>query len=333
MIEIIYGEDAAGVEDALAEILSDAGPEDLRDVNSALMRADGLTPDTLASAAFTLPFMADWRIVAVKGLLGGFERGGSRRRSGGGGRQRNPLGAWEGFADRLANLPDTTRLVFADGALAKNNPMLRKLAPLAETREFALPRDRDMPRWISERARIIGVSIDPRACAVMADAVGRQPTLIDSELRKLALYCGGRQARVEDVREMVASVREANIFQAVDAALEGRTGVALRLVGKIMDDGSPAAYLMVMIARQNRLLLMAKDMQTRRAPREDIGKRLRLSGWVLNKTLQQAGRMNADALARNHRKLVETDLALKSTPIDERLALELLIAELGADGG
>ena len=327
MIELIYGEDDVGVEDALNEILRNAGPEDLRDINTTVLRNEDLTPEALESAAFTIPFMTDTRVVAVKGLMSRFERGG-RRGGAAAGRRQSGLGDWADVAERLASLPPSTHLALADGAVARNNPLFRKLAPIAKTREFPLPRDRDMPGWIANRAKTLGVDIEGAAIRVLAEAAGRQPRLIDSELRKLALYANGRRARVADVELMVAYVREANIFQAVDAAIDGRTDAALRLVRKIMEDGNPAVYVLTMLARQVRLLLIANDMLSRGARQEEIGARLRLSGWVLNKTLQQSRRLSAEYLRYAHAQLVETDLALKTRPIEERLALETLVADL-----
>ena len=329
MIELIYGEDVVGVDEAVAEVMRRAGPDELRDVNTTTMRADDLEPDAVVAAAFTMPFMSDRRVVVIWGLLTKFERRAPGRVEQGGSRpDQSALGPWADLVDQLPSMPPTTHLAFLDGRVGRNNPMLRKLAPISEVQEFRLPRDRDMPRWVAQRAAALGVEIEPAACAVLADAVGRQPRLIDSELRKLSLYADGRTAGVDDVREMVAYVREANIFQAVDAVIDRRTGVALRLLRRIMEDGSPAAYVMTMIARQVRLLLMAKDMQARGLQQDEIGRRIRLSGWVLNKTLQQARRVSFDYLVEVHAKLVETDLTLKTKPIEEQLAVEMLIAEL-----
>ena len=327
MIHLIYGEDVVSAEEALADVSRASGPEDLRDINHTSFLADDLTPPQLAAAVFTIPFMTDVRVVVVRGLLETFERGGRASR-GARGERKNPLGPWTDTIDQLSSIPPTTNLTFVDGALSRSNPMLRKLAPQSEAREFSLPRERDMPGWIMARANTLGIALAPRASATLADAIGRQPRLIDAELRKLALYADGRSIREEDVREMVAYVREANIFQAVDAVIDGKAGVALRLITRIMDDGSPAAYVLTMLGRQVRLLLIAKDMSARGAANDEIGRRLRLSGWVLNKTLQQERRMTQEHLAYFHERLVETDLTLKTKPIAEQLAIEMLVADL-----
>ena len=327
MISIIYGEDVVSAEEALVEVSRASGPEDLRDINHTTFLAENLTPPQLSAAVFTIPFMTDVRVVVVKGLLTTFERG-ARASRGAQSNRRDPLGPWTDTIDQLGSIPPTTNLTFVDGALSKSNPMLRKLAPQSKVREFPLPRERDMPGWIMARANALGIALEPRASATLAEAVGRQPRLIDAELRKLALYADRRSIREEDVREMVAYVREANIFQAVDAVIDGRTGVALRLITRIMDDGSPAAYVLTMLGRQVRLLLVAKDMSARGAANDEIGRRLRLSGWVLNKTLQQERRMTQEYLEYFHGRLVETDLTLKTKPIPEQLAIEMLVADL-----
>ena len=66
--------------------------------------------------------------------------------------------------------------------------------------------------------------------------------------------------------------------------------------------------------------------------RDDIGRKLRLSGWVLNKTLQQERRMTQEYLAYFHHRLIETDLTLKTKPVPEQLAIEMLVADLTLSG-
>ena len=102
MIQLLYGDDLVGVEEALAELTANSGPEDLRDVNHLSLRADDLTPDSVMAAAFTVPFMTDRRVVVVKDLLARFERARPRRGAGrSGGTTRDPLGEWAGLVDQL----------------------------------------------------------------------------------------------------------------------------------------------------------------------------------------------------------------------------------------
>jgi len=329
LIYLIHGEDDVSVEERVAAMKADASPAELRDVNVTVLEANSLTPEELASAAFTIPFMADRRLVIVRGLLSRFERGRTSRSNPTGNSQRNAVGPWIELAGQLDGLPPTTDLVFMDGLLTGNNALLTKLKPLSKEKVFALPRGNEIGSWISQRAAKHGMDIEPRAVAALADSVGRQPRILDAELRKLALYRDGQPVRQQDVERMVAYVREASIFQAVDAVVEGRTGDAIRMARQITDAGQPASYVITMIARQVRLLLLAKDMRTRQAPSNEIGQRLRLPSFAVNRTLRQESRLSFERLKHMHHKLVDTDLAMKSmSSMDDQLTLELLIAEL-----
>jgi DNA polymerase III delta subunit len=95
-----------------------------------------------------------------------------------------------------------------------------------------------------------------------------------------------------------------------------------------LDGGQPATYVITMIGRQVRLLLLAKEMRAQRVTPREMGQRLKLRGFAVDRALRQEARLPYERLARMHRQLVDTDLATKTTGVDEQLALELLIAEM-----
>jgi DNA polymerase-3 subunit delta len=156
--------------------------------------------------------------------------------------------------------------------------------------------------------------------------------VIDNELQKLSLYRHGQMVRQQDVEEMVSYAREASIFTAVDAVLEGRAGAAIRLVHQILESGQPATYVITMIARQARFLILAKDLKSQRVGAEEIGRRLSISGYPLRKTLEQESRFTMRRLTAIHHKLLEADLGLKSTGADDQTILDMLIADLATAG-
>jgi len=332
VIYLIYGDDEVRVDEELASLKGAASPDGLGDINVTTLdaRADAkaLTPDELTAAAFTMPFMAERRLVIVKRLLSRFDTL-APSRSGTSGRPKSQeVRPWTDLADQLTELPTTTDLVFADGPVGRGNPLLKRLKPMAKESVFQLPRDNQLGQWVVQRASVHGVEIEPRAAFALADAVGRQPMILDSELKKLALSRDGQRIRQEDVQRMVAYVRESSIFQAVDAVVEGRTGDAIRMVRQIIDGGQPATYVITMIGRQIRLLLLAKEMRAQRVAPREMGQRLKLPGFAVDRALRQEARLPFERLTRMHRQLVDTDLATKTTGVDEQLALELLIAEM-----
>ena len=326
MIHMLFGGDELSVSEAASLMKELVGTQELWDVNITTFAGPEVTFGELSATCDTVPFLAERRLVVVTGLLGMFEPQPGRRPVGGG--SRRSLGEWEALAAYLPNIPDSTELVFVDGQLSRSNPLLAAIGPLAKVQTFPLPTGPGLVRWIQDRAAVHDAMIDSAAARALAENVGPNTWAIDSELQKLSLYRYGESIRREDVDEMVADVREASIFAAVDAVIEGRPGQAIRLVGRLMDSGRTLPSLLAMLARQVRLLLLAKDLRAQGVAEPQMGGRLSLSGYPLRKTLDQEKRFTHEQLAHIHESLVQLDLSAKTLPIDERVALETLIAEL-----
>ena len=331
MIHLLFGDDELSRGEVLEAMKQSIQPAELRDVNVVVLEGRDVGYGELAATCFTVPFMSDKRMVVVRGLLSMFE---SRPRSGGRAAASSSaeMKPWDQLPDLLAEMPPTTDLVFVDGPLRPSNPVLKKVQGLVEVKAFPVPRGRALGQWVQERAGRYRASIDYDAAGALADAIGNNLRIIDLELQKLSLYRGEGPIRRSDVQELVAYVREANVFAAVDAVLEGRPGTAISSMHQLMDSGSPASYVIIMIARQVRLLLLAKDLGSQRVPASELGRRLGLSGYPLRKTIEQERRFTVERLAEMHRRLLEADRSVKRGEADEALLLEMLIADLTLGG-
>ena len=327
MIYLLYGGDDLSLGESLAAMKQSVEPAELRDVNTAVLEGPATTLQQLEATCDTVPFLADKRVVVVEGLLSMVEPRRPGRAAPG---QERSLGPWEGLADYLPRVPETTDLVFVDGPLSQNNRLFTAVRPLAKVLTFPLPSLNELRQWIRQRAESYGVDIEAGAVNALADTIGRNLRLVDVELQKLSIYRQGQTVRDQDVRDLVAYVREASIFAAVDAVLEGRPGTAIRLVRQLLDSGRTSPYVIAMIARQVRLLLLTKELRSQRLPAQEIGKRLSITGFPLRKTLEQEGGFTSRRLEHIHRKLLETDVSIKTGQLDEDLALELMIAELAS---
>ena len=331
---VLYG-DTFLVPEALSHLKSQAGIAELLDANNHQLQGTQLNPAELIGVCMALPFMDSHRLVVVTGLLGTQERrSGERRRAGGRsqrsevGQQSPSLGGWEDLQRAIPEMPETTVLVFIDGALTDSNPLLRLLKPLSSVKSLKAPSGEGLARWIKDAAQQKGASISPTAIKSLGDLVGSDLWTLDRELEKLSLYATGRTIEETDVGELVAQVREANIIAAVDAMIEGRPGVALRLLHQLRQDGRDISNIIAMIERQLRLLALARDSMEKGLSQSEVTKRLGTTNeFVVRKTLDQARRHSWQGITARYRRLLEADLAIKRGIMEPDLALELLVAE------
>lgn len=331
MLYIFHGEDDFSRREALIKLKASLGPPEILSTNTTVLEGAELTLEELMAICNTVPFLAEHRLVIAQGLLGRYERRESRGRRRAAGRQQKTedLGEWSDTPEAIRNLPSTTALVLTDGPLGRDNPLLRLLVPLGQVKEFPSPRGQRLQRWIQERVIHSGGTISPGAIRLLAEYAGRSLWALAEEIDKLSLYANGRTIEEEDVRKLVASARDPNIFALVDAVIEGDPSKASRELHQLLRDGATSSYILAMLARQLRLLAISRDLMQRGVPGRELGSRLGVtSEYALSKILDQSGLYDLAKVTDAYERILNTDLAFKTGEVPETLALELLVVEL-----
>ena len=93
--------------------------------------------------------------------------------------------------------------------------MLRFLKKVGNVEYHPLLKSRELTQWTLDRASTEGMSINFDAARYLADAVGPDLRLIDSELKKLHLYNDFGVITIDSVRDLVPQVREQSVFKVV----------------------------------------------------------------------------------------------------------------------
>lgn len=331
MIYILFGEDDFTRDETLISMKRVSTDSNIGDVNVTTLEATQISLDELINICNTIPFLADKRIVVVRGLFSLLGSHTTRKaRSLKSSKSGKSQDLWVNLGEHLSSIPDTTELIFVEGHINQQNILFSEIRKLAKVLSFPMPQKNEVDDWIQNRATSYGVNIDKKAIIALSETIGRNLRIIDSELQKLSLYCHGRTIEQEDVLELVASAREANIFTAIDAILEKRTGLGVRLVRKLLESASTPSYVITMIARQVRLLILVKNLKLQGIPADSIGKRIGLSGYPLKKTLHQEKRFSVHQLSSIHKELLQTDTLIKTHSIDDQILLDMLIVDLSS---
>jgi DNA polymerase-3 subunit delta len=326
MIRVFHGDDDFSISEAVRRVRDSVGSADVRDANTSVFEGYP-QPEAVLAAAHAAPFLADRRAVIIHGLLTKVQKGDKRLKQ-----------QWDAFGEQLRDLPATTELVFADplpedkkGKLTPGGRWTRTSGPSAEVREFAQPRQSQLEAWVRERFDRSGGKASDEAVGRMVWLTGGDLRMLDREVAKLVVYCGEKRVEVGDVNDLVPEAREESLFAAVDAILERRVGQALRLMYAVVDSGSEARGLLDQVSRQTRNVIIARDLLDAGASTDRIGEAIGIrAGFALEKTVKQAGMFNAQYLASIHRKLLATDISIKTGNLDDRLAVEILVASIAS---
>ena len=181
---------------------------------------------------------------------------------------------------------------------------------------------------IEARCSLLGVEIESQAIALLADSVGNELRLIDSELNKMKTYSSGNLITTSDVRLMVPYVRQQNVFRVVDAVIEGRTRDALSASASLISLGESPSAILRMVERQIRFLFSTKYLISQKLSASDIGRQINLSGYPLRKTLEMEKKISQTRILNMHNKLLESNIRVRDGRLTEQESFDLLISEL-----
>ena len=331
MLHLYFGADEFRIGEALAELRARLDTDGFLGTNTSTPPARGLTPAVLMQHISTLPFLAAARLVVVEGLLA----------SAGG---RNAVAEWTPILEALPALPPTNHLAlieplatreavtaFGRSALAR---AFREV-PGAEVREFralrATGRDNEVIPWLRSRAAGLGIAIEAQAAEALASHVGADLRTLAGELEKLARYASGRAVSAADVALLTPEAQETNIFNLVDAVVEGRTGQGLVMLRRMLSHGGEEPLrVQAMLARQVRNLVRARELIEEGAAQGAIGEATGVTGdYPLRKLLGQARATSTPAVEGALRAIEASDHAVKTGETGAELALELLVIRLG----
>ena len=190
------------------------------------------------------------------------------------------------------------------------------------------PTQREMPEWIANEAVEMKLAMDSRAAAELANLVGDDLFHARQELIKAKSYAGEGETVTRDmIRLLCSPSREEDIFAMVDAVGQRNPGKALALLNALLRD-QPVPYVFSMVARQFRLLIIAKEIMQEGGDESAIAAEGNLHSFVARKLAAQAPRFSMSELVDIYHQLDRMDERAKIGDATLEVMLETLIAEL-----
>ncbi len=113
---------------------------------------------------------------------------------------------------------------------------------------------RELPRWIDERMRRVGLEPEREAVRVVADRVEGNLLAANQEVEKLRLLLGPGPVTGDEAREAVADSSRFDVYKLADAALAGNATRALRILEGVRAEGVDAVVVLWALGRDLRTL-------------------------------------------------------------------------------
>lgn len=195
---------------------------------------------------------------------------------------------------------------------------------------FPLLSRRELFKWIKKRVAREKKLIEQEACEELVERAGRGLTFLSQELEKLILYVHPRtQIRREDVIFVGGESPGVNTYTLQELIRKRDLSQAVLILNKLLERGERPLKILDLTHRELRILLLIKERKNISSPKTSpFPEREKVPSWLKKKYLEAEGNFSLSELVQAERKLLETDLLLKSTASPPRSILERLLIQI-----
>ncbi len=284
--------------------------------NYSRIDASGLSYPRLLDEIAVLPFTAPKRLVILDGMPN-FER------------------------EEILRLPADTHsdviLLLICPELDRRRAASKALLEIAEVKNFSSVTGAVLDAWMRQRCSELSLSITPQALRQLHLLVGEDQMMLESEIRKLALYANGRTLDIADVLSLVLPSAEQNVWHLMDILSTGDSVAALRFVRTYLASGASAAGLWpTLLWLVAQLTLASAAFENGAKTEAAIIKQSGLKFGTVRSLLPIVRRMDRSHLLALSEMCAQADIDLKTGPLrmsaeapqEQEVLIDLCVAKL-----
>lgn len=280
-------------------------------LNIERFQAADAKPARILESAQTMPFLGSRRLIIVAGA------------------EAFRAASLMEFADYLAEPAAFTCLLFCGRKLDMRTKFAKLLKKNGKLKVLKKLYPRELIPWLGQRAALRGKSLDQAAAARLAELSGLGLGALDSELEKLSFFVGAeKQIRLEHVLEVVGKGRLYSIFDFTDALAAGELQRALSAWDQLHLLGEPPVRVLAMITRLFKQLLQVRGVLDQGGGPSQVQSALRIPPAATATLVARAQKETGPKLGKRLGRILECDLALKSSPGSDRVIMERLVMDL-----
>lgn len=281
------------------------------DFNSDTFDGDNADADAITSAANTLPFASEKRVVFVRGV------------------DRMNREGQERLVAYCENPSPSTVMALTAAKILKTSRLYKAVDRLGGILERKAPKANELPGVIASLFADRGRKASPEASALLANAVGKDLRRITAEVDKVVTFLGERtEVTREDIESVVVVTAKASVFEFVDALGDRNCRRALQLASDLLADEPTPLAAHAMAVRGIRDLMIARSMIDRgQGGLAEIARAVGRADWQVKGLPKRARNFTPEELVDALRAAAESEQEMK-TSRDARLAFERWIVKV-----
>lgn len=187
----------------------------------------------------------------------------------------------------------------------------------------------EFSKWVKQLTSSLHVTIDDQAVDVLASELELNLQLVQSELKKMALYVGQDGTVTKEIAQaLISRTENSSALRLVDAVIEKNLHKAISIYKDLEKNHEEPIALIALLAYQYRIIYRVKLLKQKGYSQSHIQNQLKVHPYVVKIAMDRINRFSESTLKHIIHALANTDASIKQGKMEKGLAFELLLYTL-----
>ncbi|EDS76404.1 DNA polymerase III, delta subunit [Clostridium botulinum C str. Eklund] len=316
-VYVFCGSDEQSIKKAIDKIVNKVVNKDFKELN--YVQLDGMTVeiDSIINACETLPLMSEKRVALI--YRANFLKDKV---------DKSMEKVFKSLIKYIEDVPKDSILIMYyifENDREKESLKLKKLDKKIEVVKFSKLKGVALQRKVGEIFKRKNKTISKSDLALFCNIVENNMDIIENEVEKLCCYVDDRDIVTEDITKLISGKNDNDIFNLVDFVSQKKPQKSLDILNELVFKGESVTGILRMIQRQFKLIFDIKVNMDKEKNKDDIARELRLHPFICEKMMNQSKKFSIGQLEKIFKLCIETEKTLKSSSVNQKTELELLI--------
>ena len=279
-------------------------------MNYSMLEGKDIVVSNIIDNCETMPFFADKKLLVVKNSE--LFKSGKKDES-------------EKLSEWIKNLPDYMVLVFCETDVDKRSKLYKQVKNLYTVIECDYPGDEALVELLKEQNK--DMKITNEDLRYFAQNMPQSMSYALGEFRKLRDYAGDKEISRKEIDEVCVFSLEQRVFTLIKEMTQKNTTQALKIYKTMMDSKESPIGVLVLIARQYRVMMQVKYLLKAHTPVKQIASEVGLPFFVAKETAEQTESFSFKQLETILSLCLESDVAIKTGKMEPIKCIEMLIVQ------
>jgi DNA polymerase-3 subunit delta len=232
------------------------------------------------------------------------------------------------YADTPAEF--TVLALFHNGSITNLNSepfkTLSEKGFLFEAKEL---KGRNLIDWLISEAEEKGKKLSEENAQVLVDIAGENRNMLEDQLEKICVYLNReKEIAIESIQKVSSDLKQFNIFDLQNAIGSKDKAKCLSVANNLLDNGAEPTFIIAMLTRYFTGLAKITELKTKNISVQEAARivgthHFYYPGYVKARTLY-----SDQKLVDVFRALLKADVSVKTTPMDNKTIITLLVTEI-----